>query len=49
MDDAKKIVASGYDQIAERYEAWASRLRVEERNRYIGLLLESLPFGCRVL
>jgi len=49
MDDAKKIVASGYDQIAEPYEAWASRLRVEERNRYIGLLLESLPFGCRVL
>jgi ubiquinone/menaquinone biosynthesis C-methylase UbiE len=49
MDDAKKIVALGYDRIAERYEAWASRLRVEERNRYIRLLLESLPSGSKVL
>jgi len=49
MDDAKKIVALGYDRIAERYEAWASRVRVEERNRYIRLLQESLPSASRVL
>jgi ubiquinone/menaquinone biosynthesis C-methylase UbiE len=49
MEDAKKIVALGYDRIAERYETWASHVRIEERQRYIGLLLKSLPAGSRVL
>jgi ubiquinone/menaquinone biosynthesis C-methylase UbiE len=49
MENPKKIVALGYDRIAERYEAWASALRVEERRRYINLLLTALPAGSRVL
>lgn len=49
MEDTKKLVALGYDRIAERYEAWASGVRVEERQRYVRLLLESLPAGSRVL
>jgi len=31
MDQAKKLVALGYDRIAERYDAWASGVRVKER------------------
>jgi len=48
-DDPKEIVARGYDRIAERYAAWAADVRVEERERYTQLLLESVPAGAAVL
>lgn len=48
-DDAKEIVARGYDAIAERYAAWSATVRVTERERYTRLLLASLPDGAAVL
>jgi hypothetical protein len=32
--DPKRIVAEGYDRIAEQYCAWASQVRREERAKY---------------
>ena len=47
--DPKRIVARGYDRIAERYAAWAGQVRVEERERYTRVLLDSVPAGAPVL
>ncbi len=47
--DPKKIVADGYDYIAERYEEWANNVRAEERVKYTTALLEKLPEGAEVL
>lgn len=46
---AKAIVAAGYDQIAEQYTAWASGVRVAEREHYTQLILDALPAGASVL
>jgi ubiquinone/menaquinone biosynthesis C-methylase UbiE len=48
-DERKRFVAEGYDRAAERHAAWAQHIRVEERARYIALLLERLPEGATVL
>jgi cyclopropane fatty-acyl-phospholipid synthase-like methyltransferase len=48
-DDPKRIVAAGYDAVAERYTAWAATVRVAEREKYTRLLLDRLPEGARVL
>jgi SAM-dependent methyltransferase len=47
--DPKQIVADGYDRIAERYCAWASQVRQEERAKYMAVLLDTLPVGAAVL
>jgi SAM-dependent methyltransferase len=48
--DPRRIVADGYDRIAERYARWTAEEVVDEsRQRYTTLLLESLPPGARVL
>jgi cyclopropane fatty-acyl-phospholipid synthase-like methyltransferase len=47
--DPKAIVETGYDQIAEAYLAWAKQVRIEERERYTQILLDSLPAGADVL
>ena len=47
--DPKRIVARGYDRIAERYAAWAGQVRVEERERYTRVLLDGVPTGAPVL
>ena len=47
--DPKRIVAEGYDRIAEQYCAWASQVRREERAKYTSLLLDKLPAGAAVL
>jgi SAM-dependent methyltransferase len=47
--DPRSIVEWGYDQIAERYAAWAARERTDERARYTDLILQSLPTGADVL
>jgi cyclopropane fatty-acyl-phospholipid synthase-like methyltransferase len=49
MLDAKRIVADGYDEIADRHAAWASHTRAQERERYIALLMELLPAGAALL
>jgi ubiquinone/menaquinone biosynthesis C-methylase UbiE len=47
--DPKRLVAEGYDLIADTHADWATRTRVGERERYAAVLLESLPVGARVL
>lgn len=47
--DPKRIVEDGFDHIAERHAAWATRTRTEERARYLALLLRAVPPGARVL
>jgi ubiquinone/menaquinone biosynthesis C-methylase UbiE len=49
MHDPKRLVAQGYDSIAERYTTWAQRVRVEERARYTQLLHEILPAHATLL
>ena len=48
--DPKRVVADGYDQIAERYAAWgATGVRETERDFYTTVLLDALPVGADVL
>ena len=48
--DASRVVAEGYDRIAEKYALWANSQVVDEaRSRYTGVLLESLAPGASVL
>ena len=48
--EARRIVAEGYDRIAETYAAWSrSRVVDEARPRYASVLLASLPPGARLL
>jgi SAM-dependent methyltransferase len=47
--DPKKIVADGYDQVAERYLAWSAFDPSPERMRYLALLLDLLPGSAEVL
>jgi SAM-dependent methyltransferase len=47
---ALRVVAEGYDRIAERYAQWIVDEVVDEvRPRYARLLLDGLPAGARVL
>jgi SAM-dependent methyltransferase len=45
----KQIVEAGYDRIAERYSEWTGETLVDERERYVALLWESLPDGAEIL
>lgn len=47
--DPKRIVADGYDQIAETFLAWAQRGSSVVRERYLQALRTQLPDGARVL
>jgi SAM-dependent methyltransferase len=47
--DAKRIVADGYDEIAQRYLAWSALGPSPERMHYLGQLLDLLPAGAEVL
>jgi ubiquinone/menaquinone biosynthesis C-methylase UbiE len=47
--DPKRIVAEGYDEIADKYAEFVARSRDDPRHRYTTLLLERLPPGSRVL
>jgi SAM-dependent methyltransferase len=47
--DPKRIVADGYDRIAERYSEWTGTELHGPRARYIGELQESVPAGASVL
>jgi SAM-dependent methyltransferase len=47
--DPKRIVADGYDSIAERYLAWSDLRPSPTRLRYLALALELIPAGSQVL
>ena len=49
MANPKQIVAQGFDQIGERYVEWSRHTRVEERERYTALIVDSLQQGASVL
>lgn len=48
-DERKRIVAAGYDRIAERYLAWVSATLDEGRERMLARFEEHMPDGARVL
>jgi SAM-dependent methyltransferase len=47
--DPKRIVAEGYDRMAERYVAWSDLRPSPTRLRYLALALELIPPGSDVL
>ena len=47
--DPKRIVADGFDRIAETYAAWVERDGIGRRERHLELLEAELPAGARVL
>ena len=47
--DPKRIVASGYDRVAERYVEWSESLHSKDRARYLNLLRDEIPIGSKVL
>jgi ubiquinone/menaquinone biosynthesis C-methylase UbiE len=50
MTDARKrVVASGYDRLAERYLTWGTSIEGDPRHRMVPQFAERLPAGARVL
>lgn len=49
VEDAKAIVACGYDAIAGRYAAWAGGIEDATRDRVTRLLVERFPSGSSLL
>ena len=49
MSDPRRVVAAGYDAIAERYLAWSGLRPSKPRLRYLGRALELIPPGTDVL
>lgn len=47
--DARRIVAEGYDRIAERYLAWSGERPSPTRRRWLDRALEAIPEGSDVL
>jgi SAM-dependent methyltransferase len=47
--DPRRIVADGYDRIAETYAAWVARGEGVHRQRHLALLEAELPAGASVL
>jgi predicted TPR repeat methyltransferase len=43
IDDPKRIVERGFDEIADRFAEWQSEISDETRLRYLADLLELLP------
>ncbi|MDQ5820421.1 MAG: methyltransferase domain-containing protein [Actinomycetota bacterium] len=48
-DPRTQTVARGYDEIADRFAAWATEIEDDPRARFRGELLARLPEGARVL
>ena len=49
MPEAPRVVAAGYDAIADRYAAWAAGIEGDPRDRYVERLLALLPANPRIL
>ncbi|MFL5759943.1 MAG: class I SAM-dependent DNA methyltransferase [Thermomicrobiales bacterium] len=47
--DPKRIVADGYDRIAERYSTWTGTELVGPRARYLAILQEQVPAAAAIL
>jgi SAM-dependent methyltransferase len=47
--DPKRIVADGFDRVAETYAAWLERDGIGHRETYLALLEAELPAGSKVL
>ena len=47
--DPKRVVADGYDAMAERYLAWSDLRPSDARRRYLALANELIPAGADVL
>jgi ubiquinone/menaquinone biosynthesis C-methylase UbiE len=47
--DPKRLVADGYDRIAEAHAAWAATVRTDERARYAERLVSAFPRGAQLL
>jgi ubiquinone/menaquinone biosynthesis C-methylase UbiE len=47
--DPKQVIEQGYDCIADRYLEWAKGDTKGVRERYVGVLLQELPSGAKVL
>jgi SAM-dependent methyltransferase len=45
----KRVVARGYDAIAERYAAWSDGVRQEERRCFARRLIDACPVGAALL
>jgi SAM-dependent methyltransferase len=45
----KRVVADGYNAVAERYLTWSASISDASRTRYTQALLDGLPEGARVL
>jgi SAM-dependent methyltransferase len=48
-DPRIRIVADGYDRLAERYRGWASATGPDPRDAVLTTFIENLPNGARVL
>jgi SAM-dependent methyltransferase len=48
-DPRKKIVASGYDRLADTYLEWGRQVTVDPRERMLAAFTSRLPDGARVL
>ncbi len=48
-DGRKRIVASGYDRLAERYLEWGATIEGDPRDRMVADFADRLPGGARVL
>jgi hypothetical protein len=48
-EDPRRIVADGYDAIAERYFAWSDARPSPPRLRWLDRTLERVPVGSQVL
>lgn len=49
VGDLKRVVAAGYDRVADAYAAWSAAIFSPERERVTRLLLDELPVGAPVL
>ena len=47
--DARRVVADGYDAVAERYYAWSDARPSATRRRWLAKALERIPLGADVL
>ncbi|MCK2242952.1 MULTISPECIES: class I SAM-dependent methyltransferase [unclassified Crossiella] len=49
VEDARQIVAAGYDVIAQEYLDWSARIQDDPRSRFLELLLARLSPGSEIL
>ena len=48
-DERKRVVASGYDRLAERYLEWGAAIEGDPRHRMLAAFSDRLPADARVL